>query len=220
MRTGGSVELDRDLGRAQYTVPGPLSADELVHPFLAPTASVFAYWNRREPLHAGGVALADRAWGLVGERSGGKSSLLAALALRGLDIVCDDVLVVDGREALVGPRTIDLREDAAAAFGVGRDIGVAGTRRRWRIGLRQLERRLVLSGWIFTAWSDRCRIQRLPAAETLARLLRNRSIRLPPQDPATFLSLSALPAVELHRPRSWDAMPEAVERLLGVLRER
>jgi hypothetical protein len=219
LRTGGSVELDRKAGRARYTVPAPLSADELVHPFLAPTASVFAYWHRRESLHAGGVALADRAWGLVGERLGGKSSLLAALALSGLDIVCDDVLVVDGREAFVGPRTIDLREDAADAFGVGREIGVVGTRQRWRIGLRQLDRRLVVSGWIFTAWSDECRIQRVPVAQTLARLLRNRSTRLPPQDPAMFLGLSALPAWELRRPRSWETMPEALELMLGVLRE-
>jgi hypothetical protein len=219
LRTGGWIEIDRDPGRALYTVPAPLSPDELVHPFLAPVAAVCAHWHGRESIHGGGIALGGTAWGVAGDRLGGKSSLLAALAIRGTDIVCDDVLVVDGREVFAGPRTVDLRKDAAAALGVGDAIGLAGARERWRLRLSPLDRPLTLGGWVFTEWSDELEMKRLPASETLTRLFRNRSVRLAPRDPTAFLQLGALPAWELRRPRSWASLPATVELLLGALTE-
>ena len=42
LQTGGWIELQRDPGQAVYVVSTPLSPDELVHPFLAPAAAVFA----------------------------------------------------------------------------------------------------------------------------------------------------------------------------------
>ena len=80
LRTGGWIDIDRTAGRAVFAVPEALSAEELVHPFLAPVAAVAAHWHGRESLHGGGFALGDRAWGIIGDRMGGKSSLLAALA--------------------------------------------------------------------------------------------------------------------------------------------
>jgi hypothetical protein len=218
LKTGGWIELRRDPGRAHYVVPAPLTTDALVHPYLAPAAAVFAHWHGREGLHAGALALGAIAWGVVGDRLGGKSSLLAALALRGSDVVCDDVLVVDrDLTAYAGPRTIDLREDAATALAAGEAIGTGGTRARWRLRLEALDRPLTLGGWVFTAWADELELRRLTAPETLASLYRNRSIRLPPKDPAWFLQLSALPAWELRRPRSWASLPATVEVLLGAL---
>ncbi len=146
LRTGGWIELDRDPGRALYTVPAPLSPEELVHPFLDPVAAVCGRWHGRESIHGGRVALGDTACGIVGGRHGGKSSLLAALAVGGTDVVCDDVLVVDGRDVFAGPRTVDLREDAAAALGVGAEIGLAGARERRRLRLGPLDRPLTLGG--------------------------------------------------------------------------
>ena len=116
------------------------------------------------------LAVGGTAWGVIGDRLGGKSSLLAALAAGGTDVVCDDVLVLAGREAFSGPRTIDLREDAAAALGVGEEIGVAGARERWRLQLPPLGRPLSIGGWVFTDWADDVRMERLPASETLVRL--------------------------------------------------
>jgi hypothetical protein len=217
LRTGGWIELDRDRGLARYTVPAPLSTEELVHPFLAPAAAVCGYWHGRESIHAGGIALGSAAWAVVGDRLGGKSSLLAALAAEGTDIVCDDVLVIDGRGVFAGPRTVDLREDAAAQLGVGEAIGLAGARERWRLRLEPLDRHLTLGGFVFTEWADETGMRRLPASQTLERLFRNRSLRVPPRDPAAFLQLSALPAWELRRPRSWASLPAALELLLGVL---
>ena len=83
--------------------------------------------------------------------------------------------------------------------------------------LEPLDRPLTLGGWVFTEWADELEMKRLPASETLTRLFRNRSIRLPPSDPAAFLQLSALPAWELRRPRSWASLPATLELLLGVL---
>lgn len=219
LQTGGWIELQRDPGQAVYVVSTPLSPDELVHPFLAPAAAVFAHWHGREGFHGGALALDGTAWGVIGDRCGGKSSLLAALAVNGIDVVSDDVLVVnERRDAYPGPRTVDLREDAAIALGVGEKIGVTGARERWRLKLPPLDGALPLGGWIFTDWSDELRMRHLPASETLRRLFTNRSITVPPRNPAAFLQLSALPAWELLRPRSWAAVPETLEVLLGTLR--
>lgn len=218
--TGGWVVLRRQPGSARYVVPAPLTVDELVHPFLAPAAAVFTHWHGREGFHGGGLALDGSAWGVVGDRLGGKSSLLASLAAEGIDVLCDDVLVVDRqRAAYPGPRTIDLREDAAAALGVGEEIGLAGARERWRLRLPPVDGALPLGGWIFTAWGDGLAMRHLPASDTLGRLFRNRSITVPPTDPEQLLQLSALPAWELTRPRSWSAVPEALELLLDTLRD-
>jgi hypothetical protein len=216
LRTGGWIEIDRDPGRALYTVAAPLTADELVHPFLAPVAAVLSHWHGRESLHGGAIAVGDTAFGVIGGRLGGKSSLLAALAARGIEIVADDVLVIEGGGVFAGPRTVDLREDAAAALGLGEDIGVAGTRRRWRLRLPALDRNLSLGGWFFTEWADELELRPLRHADTLVRLVGNRSISAAPRDAAVFLQLSALPAWELRRPRSWSALPEALELVLGA----
>ena len=218
LRTGGWLELQREPGRARYVVPSPLTTDALVHPYLAPAAADFTHWHGREGVHGGALAIDSTAWGVVGDRLGGKSSLLAALAVNGTDIVCDDVLVIDGSVAYPGPRTIDLREDAAATLGVGEPLPGAGARERWRLTLRALDRQLTLGGWLFTEWADQLELRRLPASETLARIYRNRSITVPPKDPTTFIQLSSLPAWELRRPRSWASLPRTLELLLGVLR--
>ena len=80
LRTGGYIDIDRDQGLAVFTVPSPLSPEALVHPYLAPVAAVTAHWYGRESFHAGGIAIGETAWAIVGDRHTGKSSTLAALA--------------------------------------------------------------------------------------------------------------------------------------------
>src|SRR5262245_35340945 len=80
LRTGGCIDIDRATALARFTVPVTLSADELVHPYLAPVAAVSAHWFGRESFHGGGIALGGAAWGLLGDRHDRQSSLLAALA--------------------------------------------------------------------------------------------------------------------------------------------
>ena len=53
------------------------------------------------------LAVGGRALGVVGTREAGKSSTLAWLAVAGTEVLCDDLLVIDGQSTFKGPRTID-----------------------------------------------------------------------------------------------------------------
>jgi hypothetical protein len=216
LRAGGRVALDRARRLARYTVPRPLSADELVHPYLSPAAAVVSHWMGRLAFHAGAFVGSDGTWGLVGDREAGKSSTLAWLARNGHEIVADDVLVLDDGTAYAGPRSIDLRGDAAERFGVGRALGVVGTRARWRIALPPIEPELPFRGWIFLAWGEELESVRLGASECLRRLMAQLALRVPAANPAYLLDLATLPAWELRRPRDWRLLDRSGELLGSV----
>lgn len=215
LRSGGSIRIDRGSGRIRFEVPHPVRPDELVHPYLAPAAAVINRWHGRESVHAGALAVGGAALGVVGARGAGKSSALAWCALDGAEVLCDDLLVVDGRRAIAGPRSIDLREDAAAQLGAGEPIGVTGARERWRLHLGPVgEGRL--AGFAYLAWGPRVEVRRLGAAERLQRLVPERALRLEPARPEALLELASLPAWEISRPQSWESLPEVGRRLLEL----
>jgi hypothetical protein len=216
LRSGGQIVIDRRRGHALFRVPYAVRADELVHPYLAPAAAVIARWHGHESMHAGAIAVDGRALGIVGTREAGKSSTLAWLARAGVDVLCDDMLIVDGGAALAGPRSIDLRADAADRLGAGEAIGMTGARERWRLRLGPVAGRPRLAGWVFLAWGDRLELRALPGSERLARLAEQRGVRLPPTRPDALLDLTSLPAWELSRPRGWASLPDAAERLLEL----
>ena len=213
LRSGGEIVVDRAAGTVRYRVPHPVRADELVHPYLAPAAAVIARWMGRESMHAGAFAEGGSALAVVGAREAGKSSTMAWLALAGAEVLCDDMLIVDGDRPLAGPRSIDLREDAARRLGAGEAIGMTGARERWRLRLEQPTARAVLRGWVFLAWGERVEARRVGAAERLARLAGERGLRLPPARPDALLELTSLPAWELSRPREWASLPQAADLL-------
>ena len=216
LRSGGELLIDRAAGRVLARVPHEVRPDELVHPYLAPAAAVIGRWLGRESLHAGAFAVDGRVWGLIGSREAGKSSMLAALAARGCGVVCDDMLVLDGGSPLAGPRSIDLRADAAERLGAGKPIGITGARERWRMRLPQVGGGLVLAGWIFLAWGDTVAVRPVGAGERLSRLFAERGVRLPPARPELLVDLAELPAWELSRPRDWDSVDACVDRLLTL----
>lgn len=213
----GALVVERAARRCVFTTPRPLSDDELVHPFLAPVGASFAWWAGREAFHAGGFVADGGAWGVIGERGSGKSSLLAWLATSGVDVVCDDMLVVDGATAMAGPRCVDLRAPAAERFGLGERLTIAGPRERWRVTLPPTAPELPLRGWVFLEWGDAVDLERLPVPAGLVRLAANRSMMVPPRRPDALLHLSALPAWAFSRPKDWSALSVAVERLLAML---
>jgi hypothetical protein len=217
LANGGDIVVERRPARAVFTVPADVGDGELVHPYLAPVAAVVARWLGRESVHAGAFAVGNRAWGVLGEREAGKSSLLAFLALRGYQVVSDDVLILDGSSVFAGPRTIDLREEAAAELGVGTPLGIVGARERWRLTLDPVPSRLQLAGWIFLGWDAEPAVVRLAAGERLARIAAQRAVRLLPTDPGLLLRLSGLPGWELRRPRDWSSLPEATDLLLQAI---
>jgi hypothetical protein len=217
LRTGGQIRIDREAGTIVYVGTRPLRVDELVHPYLAPAAAIIAYWLGRESFHAGAIVDDGGVLGLLAEREGGKSSTLAWLSRQGHRVMCDDMLIVDGRTALAGPRSVDLRPEAAEALDAGEPLGVVGARERWRLVLDPVEPSLPLRGWVFLSWGDEVRLEPLAASERIARLLAHRGVRLPPRSPEELLELAALPAWELTRPRGWDSIARSAELLFDAV---
>jgi hypothetical protein len=214
----GQVLIERVPGRATFTTPRPLSDDELVHPYLGLAAAVFSRWLGRESFHGGAFVWGGGAWILMGDKGAGKSAILASLALRGLSILADDVVVVERAEALAGPRSIDLRADTADALGVGENITVTQGRERWRLRLSATEHAFPIRGWVFPAWREGTpALVPVTPRERLLRLAGNRVLRIAPEHPEVLVELAALPAWEFRRSRSWDSFPDALDRLLATL---
>ncbi len=215
--TGGGAFMDRTPRRATLHVPELLTHDELAHPYLAPLASAHAHWMGWLPFHAGGIVVGGRVWGIVGEREAGKSTLLAALAIRGVPVVADDLIVVDGDTVYAGPRTLDLRREAADRFGVGRELGVVGLRERWRFDLPPVALEVPLGGWVFPRWDGSISITRTPPAARITRLAPGRTVLNPDIDALALMRLSAMPAFDFMRPPEWDDMDTGLDRLIAVL---
>jgi len=217
LKTGGRLFIDRRDEVARYAVPRHLSDDELVHPFLAPAAAVMAHWLGRPSFHAGAFVADGGAWAVAGDREAGKSSTVAWLAGQGHPIVTDDILVTEGGAAYAGPRSVDLRGDTADRLGIGSELGVVGTRERWRVALPQLgAATLPLRGWIFLEWTSEPQLRRLSPSECLTRLISHIGMRRSTADPAALLELAMLPAWDFGRRRDWALMDETGERLLSL----
>lgn len=210
--------------RARRTVvlrsPAPVSDRDLVHPGLWPAAAVFARWSGAETLHAGAF-VSDRgaAWAVLGCGGSGKSSLLASLALAGRQVLCDDLVVIDGGDCLAGPRCIDLRPRAAAALGVEDRVAWVRVTDRRRLRLASARGRVALRGLIHLAWADRVALERLAPNESLALLAAHRRVVGLGADLGHLLDLAGLPTLRLLRPKSWSALSEAREALLAGLTE-
>jgi len=209
---GGRLVLDRRARTASFETPQPLDDDDLVHPYLAPAAAVMAGWNGWDAFHAGAFASDGRAVAVLGERERGKSTLLAAMALEGVPIVADDVLVVERGIAQAGPRCIDLRPEAglpAAALEPSR----SGERARLR--LPALAATAELAGWVALEWGERLELEPLRPSQRLHQLASSHSRAGEPRDDA-LLELARLPGWVLRRPPRLERLPETV-RLLGEL---
>lgn len=217
LRSGGEIVIERVDGRIVYAVRHRLSDEELVHPYLAPAAAVIGRWLGRESFHGGAFVASGRVWALLGERGSGKSSTLAWLALHGHDVVCDDMLILRDRTAFLGPRSVDLRADAANELGAGEPLGVIGARERWRLLLGRPKAVPPLGGWVVLDWGRRLGAEKLSVAERVAQLVQHRGLRIPSNDPVAVIELAALPGWTVRRPRGWESVAPAVQHLLEVL---
>jgi hypothetical protein len=211
------ARLERAPARAVFRFAASPTLDAVVHPYLAPVAGLFAHWQGRECLHAGGFVHDGVAWGLVADRGGGKSSTLAQLALLGVPVLTDDLMIVDDGRAFAGPRVIDLREEPAAALGVGEPLGVLGTRPRWRFRIPAATSSAALGGWVFLDWGTSLSVEVVPPSARLERLGQQRMIRRRPADPSSLLSLASFPAIVIRRPRSWALLQETTTAMLDAL---
>jgi hypothetical protein len=206
--------LDRFIGKVAVHSRKPVADAELVHPCLWPAAAVFARWLGAETLHAGAFVGEDGgAWAILGERGSGKSTMLAALALVGRQVLADDLVVLDGHECFAGPRFIDLRPEAVAALGVeARTSSVRSTQRR-RLPLPPSEGRFPLRGFVYLASGDRLAIEPMAPAEHFGMLARHRRVAALGADLDQLLDLAGLPAMRIRRPRQWDGLADVREAL-------
>jgi hypothetical protein len=214
---GGWVTVDRSPARATFHLVQAPSDRDLVHPYLAPAAALAARWAGRESFHAGAVVAGGGAWVVLGAKESGKSTTLAWLAGTGQSIVADDLIVIDGDAVLAGPRCIDLRGTAAEHLGTGTPLGVVGLRERWRLPLAPVPARVPLRGWVTLAWDDEVAVDALRGPERMLALLPYRSVQLAPGAPEVLMELGSLPVLRLRRPRRWDVLAAAGERLLAAI---
>lgn len=209
--------MDRAAGQATFLLESRPSASALVHPHLAGVAAVWSYWCGHDGFHAGAFFAGGGVWGLLGEKGSGKSSTLAGLARAGVPIVCDDVLVLAGGTAFAGPRSLDLRADAARELGAGQPLGVIGQRERWRVALGSIEPELAFRGWVALRWGSETTVRPLRGAERLRQLVEHRALLVPPRTPTALIDLAERPFLEFTRPRGWGSLEEAVGLLLDAV---
>lgn len=215
---GGWMEADRAAGRSTLHLshrPDPIA---LVHPYFSLSAAVAAFWHGDLSLHAAAAVIDGGAWALLGDKGAGKSSTLAALAAAGHAVLADDVLVVRGGEALAGPRTIDLRDDAGARTPDAAPLGRVGARERWRVTVGETAVSVPFRGFFVLGWGESAEVRPLEPEKRLIALLANMSLRLPPLAPQELRRAAALPAFELRRPRRPELLPETVDEIRRVAR--
>ena len=217
LATGHALVVRREPRSA--TVTGPhLPADVRVHPFLAPIAAVHNRWLGRACFHGGVFEAGGRGWVVAGRREAGKSSLLAALAARGVPVLADDLAVVDtvgSPTVFAGPTCLDLRHPLP---GVTQALTPVRGGTRSRLALPAPSYAVPLGGWVFPQWADDVTLTRLSGARVLPVLARSQRRDPPaPPDPDQLLELAALPAWLWQRPQRWSDAAAAVEALLDAV---
>jgi len=91
---GTSFVVDAEAKRVWGTYEAPLTADDMASYFLGPVAGFLLRRRHISCLHSSAVELAGRAVCFCGEAGSGKSTTAAALALRGLPVVAEDIVTL------------------------------------------------------------------------------------------------------------------------------
>lgn len=217
LRGGHQIEIRREPLEVDLVLARPTLAECVVAPHMTSVASTIALWTGRAAIHGGAFLHGGGAWVLLGDKGHGKSSTLGWLASSGVPIITDDLAVCDAGEVLAGPRCVDLRADPARYLNAGRDLGVVGTRERWRIDVPPCPPRSALRGWIFLEWGAEVAVERLSPIERLSRLAPHRAIAVPWEDPVALLDLAARPAFVWRRPKGWRTVESSTVRLLAEI---
>jgi hypothetical protein len=210
------VEVDRETLTMRFRTREELADQVLVHPYLSLPVAIVSFWLGRQTLHGGAFRHDNAGWALLGGREAGKSSTLGWLLGQGVEILTDDLIVLDGGTLFAGPRSVDLRGDAARLLG-GEELGKLGNRDRWRLLADEAPPASPLNGIVLLEWGDEVAVEALSADERLSTLFANVALRPRPSEAAAYLELASLPAVRFTRPRGLDELDRVVPQLLDAL---
>ncbi|MDQ8046074.1 MAG: hypothetical protein AAGC46_14970 [Solirubrobacteraceae bacterium] len=209
--------IDRAQRSAVLHGSGTADGELLAHPVLAALGIVAAHWAGWVPLHAGAVILNGRAWGVLAERSVGKSTTMASLARAGHGIVTDDLLVIDDRlHAHAGPRSIDLRAESAVDFPEAEELrpDLHHERSRFRLTPGPVPASVPLAGFIRLEWSeDGVSTTPVRPVDRLAVIGHTYSVSARMKNPRLSLDLAALPMYVVARPPRLSSIPETIAAL-------
>ncbi len=218
-RGGGLLDVRRAPAMIFYAVPHLTTPAAFVHPILARPMAFLARWRGNITLHGGAFVHDGRAWVVTGQREAGKSALLAGLAQRGVPILSDDLVVIDGEDVLAGPCCVDLREDTAARAPEACNIGSVGGRMRYRLPTPPAPASVRLGGICLLEWGDGApAVTLLPFAQSLRLLHRQHyATDIGPPEPEQNLALLDRPIWRFQRERDWAQADATLDHLLGVL---
>lgn len=163
-------------------------------------------------LHAGGVVIDGGVWALLGEKGAGKTTTLVACRERGLPVLADDLVIVQGHTAFAGPRSLDLRPETAERLGPGHELIRVRDGERARLMLPSIAAELPFRGCVVLEEAKSVEMANVPLAGRLALL--SRHVMVSDRAQQGLLDLLALPMWSLRRPRRWDCLPQAVDALV------
>ena len=213
-----AIGVERASGRVTIRLPDAPTPEAIVHPMLTTPLAFLARWRGHACLHAGAILHEGEAVVVCGSQGAGKSTTLATLAARGMPVVTEDLVVLDGWHVLSGPHCVDLRGDAAERFPDARYLGTIGRRERFRLLTPPAPFRVPLRGVFLLDWSAD---GAAPTAQPLG--LGERLALIHAYDyagvlgiprPATLLELAEVPMWRLSRPRDLSTADRALDLLL------
>jgi hypothetical protein len=215
----GAMIVTREPATVWLGVTQPVTTAAIVHPVSTLPLSVFSRWAGRMTLHGGAFVHGGGAWAVCGAQTAGKSSALALLGHRGVPILSDDLVVIDGGDVLAGPRCVDLRPDVAARFPEAEPLGRVGARDRFRMSTALAPSRVPLRGIFLLEWSEgaAAEVAPLPMPARLKLLHEQQySTLFKEPDGRGIMALLDVPMFRFARPRDWDRAEQSTDELLAV----
>lgn len=196
----GGIEVTRS--GPSISLPPALATEPalLAHPYCGLPAAIIHHWLGAATFHAGAVVIDGAAIAVFAPRGGGKSTLMAALARAGHDVLVDDVTIVADGNVQPGPRCVDLRQEASPFF-EGTRLLFNANRERHRVALGPPPPATPLRGCVHLTWGAAHDVRPLPGGERLQALIESAALGLAPDDPTVHFDLAALPAWRVQRPK-------------------
>jgi hypothetical protein len=190
----------------------------VLHPLLAVGAAMHAHWGGSLALHGGVVGINARAWVLLGGERSGKTTLLAAMAARGYDVLADDLAVVTpDRVVYSGPRCLDVRRSAAAVL-APESPSFPVRHHRVRVQLADVPDSLPLGGFVELRWGRRIGIESLTPSQR-ATLVVDARTAWGPASAHALLDVVSARCFALVRPIGLVHLDVSIDRLVSAVRD-